>query len=244
MVLIPQHQMELLKSSDAPRRTLREAVQNDLDEKMRAILSDSHADVYNKAQRYSSVLQRFLALVRQEERENAMPSIPPPPATVASLEAPPMGSAAPSGENQRITDSIYAEIMQNIPKNSRTKARYILEKMAASPHIASWNAEGELILDKRRIPGTHLYDLIKNVTSAQIVSDSRRPSGWKEYLHALSKLNIPISLISNPSARSLLENLKTGHYAVASKAKTYGKPRKTRARKTPKIWDETQWLTF
>ena len=231
MFLVPQHQIDLVRNNTA-RPSLRESVQNDLDEKMRAILADTQDNAYNKARRYSSVLQRFLALARQEEREASTP-----------LPARTTPDAVQENSDRRSSDSIITEILKNIPKNSKTKARYILEKMSESPHIASWNKEGEVILNNHRIAGTHLFDLIKNITSTQIVSDKRKPKAWDEYLEALSQLNVPLSLITNLSARNAVENFKAGQQDSPVEASFYDKVRKPRGRRR-KVWDEKEWVNY
>ena len=230
MVLVPQHQIELARNNNVGRQTLRESVQSDLDEKMRAILADTQDSDYGKAKRYSAVLQRFLALTRQEERDAST--------TVPLTTAPDPVREDPA---QASSDSIVTEILKNIAKNSRTKARYILEKMAETPGIASWNKEGEVILNNRRMPGTHLFDLIKNVTSTQILTEKRKPKGWSEYLEALSKLNIPLSLITNTAARTVVEDFKSVQHGIEPPSRSKAGKRRTRK---SKVWDEKEWIAF
>ena len=233
MFLVPQHQIELMRSNPTPRQTLRETVQNDLDEKMRTILADNNDNVYNKAKRYSAVLQRFLALVRQETADNVATN---PPSEADVLSSPTI--------KEKPEDNVQTEILNNIAKNSRTKAQYILEKMSGARHIASWNNQGEFVFNNRTIPGTHLYDLIKNVTYVQNIPDKRRPKGWTEYLQALAEINIPLSLISNPEVRDLVEGYKAGRTDTVNQHTLQEKTRKTRAHKPRKVWNQTDWVTF
>lgn len=54
-----------------------------------------------------------------------------------------------------------------------------------------------------------MYDLIKNVTASHNVSDSRRPTGWSEYLQSLALLNVPFSVVPNLQVRRKIEEFKT-----------------------------------
>lgn len=241
MVLIPHQLFEQSRNATLQKHPLRETVENELDSEMRRILTDS-GSAHEKMRRYSSVLQRYLALVKQSDPPQQIESPQPTETDAQIVDSPP--------------DPISSEVLENISRNSRSKARYILEKIRGAPHIISWNGQGELVINRRHYPGTHIYDLIKNVTATHNISDHNRPNGWYEYLRALAVLNIPSSLISNPRLRSIFESFKTGSEPSRptepiistqslSKRKVVNVRRTTSSkRKTVPSFDDSEWLPF
>lgn len=81
MYLVPRHQLDELKSENAPEN-IQQVVENDLDTSVRNILLRTDLDQYEKAKLYSNILTRFLAVVRQGDREsNVLTLSLPQPAT-------------------------------------------------------------------------------------------------------------------------------------------------------------------
>jgi len=70
MFLLPQHQLDKLKFSNT-RESIHQVVENDLDLTVRNILQRSDLDHHEKAKMYTTVLQRFLTLSRQGDKESA-----------------------------------------------------------------------------------------------------------------------------------------------------------------------------
>ena len=64
MFLVPQHQLDKLKSENS-RGTIRQIVENDLDVSIRNILGRNGLDAHEKAKLYAAVLQRYLTIVNQ-----------------------------------------------------------------------------------------------------------------------------------------------------------------------------------
>lgn len=69
MYLVPQHQLEKLKNENV-RESIQQVVENDLDASIRNILLRSDLTQYEKAKLYSNILNRFLTIVKQGDREN------------------------------------------------------------------------------------------------------------------------------------------------------------------------------
>ena len=78
-------------------------------------------------------------------------------------------------------------------------ASYVMDKISKSGDVASWNDEGEFIFKGKTIKGSHMLDLVKNLTAPHKVSDDRRPLGWPEMFQTVANLNIPFSTIPNVS---------------------------------------------
>jgi len=71
MFLVPQQQLDALKHPmhDQRHGSIRQTVENDLDRAMNDVLEKPDTDVYEKAKKYSGILQRYLNYVRQGERD-------------------------------------------------------------------------------------------------------------------------------------------------------------------------------
>lgn len=84
-------------------------------------------------------------------------------------------------------------ILSAIPKNFRTRAKALLNHIAADPQQRlRWNQQGELIYHGKLIPGSHITDLLKN---SQRQYRHSSPVGLKEFQDGLKELNIPIGLV-------------------------------------------------
>lgn len=69
MFLVTPHQMNHL-SQPAENQMIRRVAENDLDSKMRDILSAQGLNAYEKIQKSKALLQRYLALIKQGEKED------------------------------------------------------------------------------------------------------------------------------------------------------------------------------
>lgn len=118
---------------------------------------------HEKAKQYTSLLQRYLSLVKQGELEtNTLTlSLPQPSLSTDTPEA----QAVPSADKG---DEMFKEILNNVPSRSKKNAQYILEKMVSSWDIASWSKTGEFVFNGVVIPGSHVFDLVSNVKVSQL----------------------------------------------------------------------------
>ena len=62
--------------------------------------------------------------------------------------------------------------------------------MSKMKDVTSWSETGEFVFKGRFIPGSHMMDFIKSVTTPQKIVDERRPTGWAEFLQAFATLNL------------------------------------------------------
>lgn len=210
MFLVPQHQLDLLKQPPQHTGNIRQQAQNDLDKEMLQVSQESDIDVYEKAKKYSDILQRYLALVRQGAREKSVLSLSLPEQLNTEVQTPPADTPLAYGA-EGVKDFIAENVLTHISKRSRRNAELILSALSRSPNTISYNDKGEIVVDKHTIPGSHIYDLIKAVTSTHTPSEGFRPIGWTEFLKAVSDLNIPLSAISNAGVRKTLALYKTDH---------------------------------
>lgn len=164
MFLVPQHQMDSLKPSLHDQRpgSIRQSVENDLDRAMSDVLKQPDTDMYEKAKKYAGILQRYLAVVRQGEREKNVLTLSLPPgeshegsSLIVSKEAQDTYADAPK------KDLILGHVIKHMPKNSKKHAECILDTLTNSNNAVSWTDRGELIINKQLVRGSHLYDLVK-----------------------------------------------------------------------------------
>ena len=202
MYLVPQHQLDKLKTMTSGKENVRNTVENDLNETMRHILTRSDLIPYEKAKLYASALQRFLNIVKQGDEETARLTLSLP------VESENKTVIGVTDDQQTTKDEIAKEVIGNVPVRTRKNASYIMDKISKSGDVASWNDEGEFIFKGKTIKGSHMLDLVKNLTESHKVSDDRRPLGWPEMLQTVANLNIPFSAIPNVGVRRKISDLK------------------------------------
>ena len=202
MYLVPQQQLNLLKRPST-QESIRESVENELDRTIKDILDQKTDDLYGKAKKYSAALQRYLTVVKQGEREQNTLTLSLPDDSNAYRPEP-----FSTDTHDISKDSVFNEVLRNIPKNSKKNAQHILDKMTSSQPVTSWTKQGEFVFKGNVVEGSHVYDLIKNVTAAHNVPDSRRPIGWSEYLQSLALLNIPLSTVPNQLVKRQIVEFK------------------------------------
>lgn len=186
MFLVPQNQLDKLKTG-IPRESIQQVVENDLDLTIRNILNRNDLGTYEKAKMYTAVLQRFLTLSKQGDRETNTLTLTLPQPDHVKKETP---AATGSTSVQDTLDNVADDILKNVPKRSVKNVRYILDKMSKTRDVTSWVDSGEFVFKGRTIPGSHMFDLVKGVTAPQKISDERRPLGWNEFLEAFAILTL------------------------------------------------------
>ena len=199
MFLVPQNQLAALQdpqTSDSSNVSLRQSVQSELDRAMSDILKQQDIDVYEKAKRYSSILQRYLVMIKQGEREKR----------VITLSMPEVDSKDSKDEEENM---LKTEVLKHMPIRNKRNAEYILASLSRHNDQISWTDQGEIVVGNKNVPGSHLYDLLKSVTAHNNVADRSRPKGWNIFLKTLASLNVPISVIPNTRVRRSIEAFKT-----------------------------------
>lgn len=249
MYLVPQHQLEKLKSGNG-RENIQQVVENDLDDSVRNILLRTDLNQYEKAKLYTNILSRFLAIVKQGDRETSMLTLAlPNPAPDHKDDV--VATNVEAGGN---VEDVVAEVLKNVPARSVKNSRYILDKMSKAKGISSWTESGEFVFRGKAVQGSHMVDLLKNVTAPQKVRDDRRPLGWSEFLQAFAELNIPFSTVPNHHVRRMINGLKSTPATPMSPpirpskkpqryARSSSRPSEDAIFKSPSI-DRRQWLEF
>ena len=195
MYLVPQRQLDRLRGYDnTTPLPIRQTAETDLDVSIKNILSRDDLDPHEKAKQYTSLLHRYLSLIKQGDLEtNSLTlTVPTPSVNTVDQSLPSTQTVAVGVEN----DNMFKEILKNVPSRNRKNVHYILDKMFQSKDLASWN-ESEFISNGSAIRGSHIFDLVKGVTASHMVDARRRPLGWREFLRAVADLNIPLATVPN-----------------------------------------------
>lgn len=272
LYLIPQNQMNKLRTTGA-RETIQQTVENDLDTAIRNVLQRSDLDSHGKAKLYSSVLQRFLTIVKQGDLENSTltlslpktdaihpdepantPATAPATAPVSASATGPVSASggAPSHADDEGEDQLVNEILNNVPQRSLKNIKLILNKMSNAKQVSSWTNSGEFVYKGNVIVGSHMLDLVKSITAPHTSRDEYRPRGWDEFLDAFATLNIPFSTITNPQVKRTVETLKRKSPNPTKKDVRKKHKSKTMTQSTTDVGqlfnspslDTTAWLSF
>ncbi|GAA6072953.1 uncharacterized protein LOC112544205 isoform X1 [Tachysurus ichikawai] len=134
---------------------------------MRKILSRTDLNEYEKVKLYTAVVQKFLNLVELGDQESAHLTLTLPKIQESKTEETMTEVSHPHG------DEITHEVFANVSARSKRNASYIMEKLLKSDDAASWNDEGEFIFNGKTIKGSHMVDLLKNLTAPHAFSRRR-----------------------------------------------------------------------
>ena len=91
-------------------------------------------------------------------------------------------------------DEIEQDVLDTVPKTTKSRARLILNKIKSYKDIIHWNDRGELIYHGKAIPSTHIVDLIRDIVKGRKSFD---PHGWQYFARGLAKINTPHNWIGN-----------------------------------------------
>lgn len=240
MFLVPQHQLDLLKQQQQNPASIRQVAQNELDQAMANVLELPDTDMYEKAKKYAAILQRYLTLVKQGEREKAVLTLSLPDGDGGDQNDPPSSDTG-------VNDPVVGDVLRHIPTRSRRNAEHVLSALSKASDVLSWTGQGEVVINKQTVTGSHLYDLIKNVTAPYNVSEYSRPVGWSLFLKTLAGLNIPLSAIPNTQVRRAILDLKAGNITTTVSSRKQPKRlfNMSPSFSSPRTGSDTQsWLSF
>ena len=227
MVLVPEEFMDMLERKETIQTLPVTKKMIRLDRKMDGILDDPSKSEDVKVAQYNQNLQQFLDM--QEKKRQFVPTVKiyqektTSPATLPS-PAPPqppqptlnnqVETAQSSREHHPLPES---EILDSIPKNSRSLARSMINRLKANRDQVTWNHKGEIVIDGNAVSGSNITDLIIDQLNSRKNFD---PTGWRQFTESLDKINIPKHLMRNEKRLSYLSppsNPKTPGSSLASK---------------------------
>lgn len=250
MYLVTPQQIKRLSQTATSDASIRESAEEDLDEKMRAILNDPGMNSYEKIKRYGALLQRYLSFTKQDQKDQRRVTLTlqrtQDPQGPLDPPGPVNGGQAHDQDQSRPTDGeggdIGTEILKSLPPRDRKNAEYIINKLSQSSTIGGWNSKGEFIYRGDVVRGSHMIDLFKRLSLPYKKLRASPPMGWSKFLNTLSELNIPLSSVSNPHARDQYRELKLD-YAGASGSLIQDPPPSRSADGKQKIFTPPRWIT-
>lgn len=202
MFLITPHEMNKLTRGDST--SIRQVAEDDLDERMRAILNDRGLSLYEKVKRYEALLHRFLTLAKQGQNDERQITLQLPAPEPVQLKQ--SGAVVQGDENVQENEQALNELVKNLPLRAHKNARYIMLKLSEAN--ADWTSRGEFVYRGNVVKGSHIADLFRNLTLTYKKPQSP-PKGWTIFLNTLAEVNIPTSMLSNRHARQQYSRLKT-----------------------------------
>ncbi len=166
---------------------------------------------YEKMKKYDALLQRYLALIKQGQKDERR-------VTLMLHRDPSSPEAEPQPKWEiRTTNEAVDEILTNLPLRNCKNAEYIMKKLSRSD--GGWNLKGDFVYKGTAVKGSYMIDLLKYLSLAYKKKSRTAPRDWTNFLNALAELNIPLSSVSNPQACEQYERLKMEGAEGVSKEK-------------------------
>lgn len=102
--------------------------------------------------------------------------------------------------------SIYSpkHILSLVPKTYIKKGERLLYLLSSNKNIIQWDDDGTIIVDKEKIPGSNIVDLVNDCLRPL---KRNNPIGWKKFAQALKDIKTPLIYIGNPKILDYLKQL-------------------------------------
>ena len=214
-----------------PANTIPDVIPDNLhrfDEEMKNILFlKKDVSLHEKIQHYNQVLEKYLKFYKDYKNQNQ-----PPLQERGSISFSQTHPQPPSLTKEHSSDIFYDEVIQSLSAAQRSKGRRILNYVKRIPEL-TWSQKGEMLLNNKLYPNSHLEDLIKGVVSPKSKS---RPEGLEDFKELLKKNNIPTNLINFPQIN--LQDLPLTPSVIEKKHKKTPKSKRLRSRQI------TSWVRF
>lgn len=180
LIVIPQEAFQRLKNDDSSL--------NKLDKAMSLILTDKKLSDSEKWSKYSSVLQQFLYIAK----ENRQP---------VSLT---INEAEPKEENKKIDipDTLKETLLSTIPIHLKRKADKLYSLLKTSDAL-NWNNDGTIRIKGNLIQGANIVDLVNDILRSR---KNINPVGWQDFSLALKELHVPQEFIGNTNRWNYIRN--------------------------------------
>ena len=205
MILVPEHFIDTLERKEKIQTIPETKSLIRLDKKMEGILENDGQTVDDKAFQYNQDLQRFLDV--QVQKRQHIPTVkihkeePSNEKKDAGIQQ--LDSAVREQEDSKSQPLTETEILSSIPKNIRTLAQSMINRLQANNDQISWNDKGEVSIDNQVIPGSNIIDLVNDQLKSR---KSFNPIGWKLFTESLDRINMPKYLMRNEKRRTHIVN--------------------------------------
>jgi hypothetical protein len=228
MVLVPEQFMDMLERKESMQTFPVTKKMIRLDRRMNEILDDTSKSEDERVAQYNQNLQQFLDVQEKKrqyvptvkifQEKPSSPSQPLPPSDTPQQSQPVLNSnqgetSESSVQHPTFTDN---DILDSVPKTSRTLARSMINRLKANRDQVSWNKRGELVIEGNPVAGSNIIDLINDQLKSR---KDFNPTGWEQFTETLGKMNMPKYLMRNERRRIYLSprnNQETPGSAEAS----------------------------
>lgn len=180
LYLVPEDVIQTWKSEQRSQQVDKpiENTLGQMDRDMQSVLKNKTMSDYDKEQMYAQKLGTYVTM--RDQRTGTPP-------VQQQQQQQPLGV---SDTKHKLPDDILA----SVPKMYRTKADAFL-KYIQSDNDISWDSNGQLILNKKIIPKSHLVDLMHD--ALRLRKKVKRAKGWRELSRHLRSKNIPREILGN-----------------------------------------------
>jgi hypothetical protein len=104
------------------------------------------------------------------------------------------------GHDEVVKQDHCSSFLTLFTKPQKEHANMIFQFLSQYSDDIKWDKVGRVILNGEVLEGSHIVEFIRYL----IKSKSNRPKHWESFAAVLKDLNIPLELISNPTARKLI----------------------------------------
>ena len=219
--LIPEEMLSLLKEKSRhnehidTKGTVSNTVHN-LDNELEKLLSRTDIPPDEKSKMYNQLLKRYLIFREKQNKKREAPvqvklmketpdfeySIKNETTDVANKEKMKDKKQDQEENEEEKYDPILMDIFENTSSSKKPKMERLLKYLKSEKSIIKWNDNGEVSIEGKKIPGSHLADLVSDLFQPRKGFD---PIGWKFFDQALSKMNVPKTLFSNTQRRNFMQ---------------------------------------
>ena len=102
-----------------------------------------------------------------------------------------------------------ADLLRLLPREVRGIGEEVINAMACSQQILSWNEKLELYKDYKTVPGTNIVQLLEYILYPQD-EDALPPTGFDEFLDGLKKIELESQWVRNADVIEELDNNEDG----------------------------------
>ena len=210
MVLVAPETMSVVKDRQISPTA---ANLSKLDQELQTVLARHDLLPYDKVQLYNQVLQRYLTYYNQAAKtpitvkvtRDKIPDVND--AAIDPIDFPrDIEDASLEGAVGGVeTDVEASNLLMNFPVTLVSKAKSLLQLVKNSGGVLDYSKGGELIVEGKAIPGSHISDVIYDIL---LDKKGFEPRGGEEFLRGLIKMNVPVRLVSNTNRRTKMIRLK------------------------------------
>lgn len=198
MVVVPENFISNMQHQQNLQTSPLTQKLSSLDSDMDKILRNKELSDDIKLQQYQQTLQRYLNFYGQRKEQ-------PLQIKVESNSKESVEDDQDESPRDDLFNEIHQEVMDTVPKTTRSRARLSLNKMKKNKDVMYWNERGELLYHGKVIPSTHIADLVRDAVKGRKSFD---PNGWQFFARGLAKINTPHDWIGNDQRKDVMKEYK------------------------------------